>query len=117
MSKKWYDEGQVNAIRTWIQYSFAPGGCSTCIIQGDYEGAFARAHPHLKTDDNFTFREMYDNLRSTVPPSLLDQDVSYWPGLQNCSKSQRLMLEFESGMIDDNRWLEQVLTKSLTPSN
>lgn len=104
MSEKWFDNGQVTAITNWVLYGLQPGGCSTCIIEGDYDGAYSRAHPHLKNDASFTFQEMYDNLRSIVPPSLLNQPIKSWKGVKEHPEAYEILL-FESNMCDNMGWL------------
>lgn len=51
------DEGVVSAIKLWYSHGFDPGAFCMCLLEGDKEGAWERAHELLKPyfDDHLKY--------------------------------------------------------------
>lgn len=92
------DTSQRDSIINWVIHGLPAGGCTTCIIMDDYASAEARAHPLLKNDPRFTFQEMFDNLQTYIPGSLVG-DREY-KGLRSLSEDALALLEFDVAMCD-----------------
>lgn len=105
------DENQAHAVRLWVEYGFSPGSCTTCIINDDFDGALLRAHPILKNGYKYTFRELYDNVRSMIPPSLLNIPVNEWTGLHNCTSGMRELIMFEAELSEHTKWINALQEK------
>lgn len=107
------DTNMVDAVRNWFIHGLNPGSCTAAILNGNFKRAEQSAHVLLKTNDKFTFQEYYDNLRSIVPPCLLDQDEKF-SGLLNMKASLRTVVKFELALMADtmgiaHQWYEQAM--------
>ena len=57
------DQSIIDSLRLYFLWGISPGSCTTCLLQGEYEEAFARAHPIIKKEeiwnDHISFVETY----------------------------------------------------------
>ena len=101
------DKSMLSAVEMYFKYGIHPGSCTSYIINDDYNGAYIRAHPHLKRTDEL-FKEIYDTVLMLVPPNIRDMDE--WNGYKNASEAEK----FELLLLDNKMhriWISELEQK------
>lgn len=86
-----YGDEMIDAILAFVVHGLYPGSCAECMLKGDFDGAVARAHPHLKLgkvgeraiDEYFTW------IVECIPNYCKKENFDTWKGFDG-DKSREL---------------------------
>ena len=72
------DQSMIDAFKLYFLWGIGPGSCSTCLLQGDYEAAYARAHPMIK--DNEIWADHISFVETYLPECCRGKNFDTWGG-------------------------------------
>ena len=95
------DTSMLSAVELFFKYGIQPGSCTSCILNSDYEGAYSRAHPHIKPE----FENIYKTIHEIIPETI--RTYPNWKGYEKAEEWLKVDLILRDSKIL-NKWIAEL---------
>lgn len=90
-----------SAVELYFKYGINPGSCTAAILAGNYELAYAKAHPHIKEH----FEDLYNNLRLFCTNAVCE--AQNWKGYIKASEEMQAIIIMEAHHVT-YKWIKDL---------